>query len=194
MPIMVNVGDGNTTNLVATLEASGGVTPITTTANYGVVVAGGAAVSRSFTFVASGTCGSTITATLQLHDGAIDLGTIDYTFQLGTLNIATTTFSNTTAIVIPATGTGATSGSPATPYPSNITVAGITAPVSKISVTLKSMTHAFPSDVDVLLVGPTGVKFIVMSDVIGGTDWTGQTYTFTDDAAAILASSGAPPA
>ena len=32
-----------------------------------------------------------------------------------------------------------------------------------------------------------------MSDVIGGTDWTGQTYTFDDDAAALLPSSGTPP-
>ena len=37
-----------------------------------------------------------------------------------------------------------------------------------------------------LLVGPTGVKLILMSDVIGGTDWTGQTYTFDDYAGAFL--------
>jgi hypothetical protein len=33
-----------------------------------------------------------------------------------------------------------------------------------------------------------------MSDVIGGTDWTGQTYTFDDAAAALMPSSGTPPA
>ncbi|HXD33941.1 MAG TPA: S8 family serine peptidase, partial [Pyrinomonadaceae bacterium] len=107
---LINTGDGNTTNLVATLQNSGGVTPVTTSANYGVVVAGGPAVSRPFTFVASGTCGNNITATLQLQDGAINLGTVTYTFQLGTTSTASSTFSNATAIVIPATGTGATTG------------------------------------------------------------------------------------
>ncbi len=191
---LINTGDGNTTNLVATLQNSGGVTPVTTSANYGVVVASGPAVSRPFTFVASGTCGTTITATLHLQDGAVDLGNVTYTFQLGTTSTSSQTFSNATAIVIPATGTGATTGAPATPYPSNISVAGITAPVTKVTVTLKQISHTFPSDVDVLLVGPTGVKFIVMSDAIGGTDWTGQTYTFDDTAAALLPSSGTPPA
>jgi subtilisin-like proprotein convertase family protein len=191
---LINTGDGNTSNLVATLQSSGGVTPVTATANYGVVVAAGPAVTRPFTFVTSGACGSTVTATLQLQDGAINLGTVAYSFQLGTTSSASSTFSNATAIVIPATGTGATTGAPATPYPSNITVAGITAPVSKVTVTLKQITHTFPSDVDVLLVGPTGVKFILLSDVIGGTDWTGQTYTIDDGAAALLPSSGTPPA
>ncbi|MCU1263814.1 MAG: hypothetical protein JWM21_132 [Acidobacteria bacterium] len=193
LPI-INTGDGNTTNLVGTLQNSGGVTPVTTSANYGVVVAAGPAVSRPFTFVVSGACGGTVTATLQLQDGAVNLGTVAYTFQLGTTSTSTQTFSNATAIVIPATGTGATTGAPATPYPANIAVAGVTAPVTQVKVTLKQISHTFPSDVDVLLVGPTGVKFIVMSDVIGGTDWTGQTYTFDDTAAALLPSSGTPPA
>ena len=191
---LMNTGDGNTSNLVATLQSSGGVTPVTSTANYGAVVVGNPAVSRPFTFVASGTCGNNITATLQLQDGAINLGTVTYTFRLGTTSTSSQTFSNATAIVIPATGTGAATGSPSTPYPSAITVAGITNPVSKVTVTLKQITHSFPGDVDVLLVGPTGVKFTLMSDVIGNANWAGQTYTFDDGAAAIFASSGAPPA
>ena len=191
---LINTGDGPTSNLVATLQSSGGVTPVTSTRNYGVLAANGGTGSQPFTFVASGTCGNNITATLQLQDGAINLGTVTYTFQLGTTSTASQTFSNPTAIVIPATGTGVTTGAPATPYPSAITVAGITQPVSKVTVTLKQISHTFPSDVDVLLVGPTGVKFNIMSDVIGGTDWTGQTYTLDDAAAGLLPSSGAPPA
>ena len=87
------------------------------------------------------------------------------------------TFSNGAAIVIPADGA-------APPYPSGIAVSGITNQVTKVTVTLKQMTHTFPNDVDVLLVGPTGVKFVLMSDVIGDSDFTGQTYTFDDSAAA----------
>src|SRR6266478_295631 len=78
------------------------------------------------------------------------------------------------------------------PYPSNIVVSGLTNTVTKVTVTLKNMSHTFPSDVDVLLVSPTGQKFIVMSDVIGGTYWTGQTYTPDDSAAAVIPSSGTP--
>ncbi len=61
-------------------------------------------------------------------------------------------------------------------------------------MTLKNLNHTFPSDVDVLVVSPTGRTLIVMSDVIGGSDWTGQTYTLDDAAAALLPSSGAAPA
>jgi len=104
------------------------------------------------------------------------------------------TFSNSTSITVPATGTGATTGSPATPYPSNITVSGIANPITKVTVTLKTISHTFPSDLDVLLVGPTGVKLLLMSDVIGGSDMTGLTYTFDDDAAALIPNSGVPPA
>ena len=191
---LLNTGDGNTTNLVATLQNSGGVTPVTTSQNYGVVVAAGPTVSRPFTFVASGTCGGSITATLHLQDGALDLGNVTYTFQLGTTSSNTQTFSNPAVITIPATGDGAATGAPATPYPSTITVSGVPNPAQKVTVTFSNMNHTFPADVDALLVSPTGQKFIVMSDVIGGTDWTGQTYTFDDAAAALLPSSGTPPA
>ena len=81
---LINTGDGPTSNLVATLQSGGGVTPVTATANYGVLAANGGTGSQPFTFVASGTCGSDITATLQLQDGALNLGTVTYTFQLKT--------------------------------------------------------------------------------------------------------------
>ena len=193
---VVNVGDGNTTNLVATLQHSGGVTPVTTSQNYGVVVAAGPAVSRSFTLSADPdqACGDMITATLHLQDGALDLGNLTYTFQLGGTSSSTQTFSNPAVLTIPASGTGASTGAPATPYPSNITVSGAPTTISNVTVTLAGLAHTFPGDIDALLVSPNGQKFIVMSDVIGGTDWTGQTYTFDDAAAALMPSSGTPPA
>ena len=85
-----NVGAANTVNLVGTLQATGGVTSPSGPQNYGVVVAGGPPVCRNFTFTASGACGGTITASLQLQDGATDLGTVTYTFTLGTQAIALT--------------------------------------------------------------------------------------------------------
>src|SRR5262249_34628598 len=78
-----NLGTSNTTNLVATLHATGGVTSPSGPQTYGVLVAGGTNVSKAFTFTATGGCGSNLTATLQLQDGAANLGTVFYTFTLG---------------------------------------------------------------------------------------------------------------
>ena len=183
---VLNVGDGNTTNLVATLQNSGGVTPITTSQNYGVVVAAGPAVSRSFSFTANGTCGGMITATLHMQDGALDLGNLTYTFQLGGTSSSTQTFSNPALITIPASGTGGSTGAPANPYPSNITVSGAPATITKVVVGLNGITHTFPDDIDVLLVSPNGQKLIVMSDAGGGDDISNVNLTLDDSAAALL--------
>ena len=54
-----NTGTLNTANLVGTLQATGGVTSPSGPQNYGVVVAGGATVFRSFTFTAGNlACGA----------------------------------------------------------------------------------------------------------------------------------------
>src|SRR5205823_7554770 len=63
---------------------------------------------------------------------------------------ATQTFTNPAAITIPS-GPGA-----ASPYPSTINVSGFTGSVVKVTVTLNNISHTFPDDVDILLVGPTG--------------------------------------
>jgi hypothetical protein len=158
---VINTGNAPTTNLVGTLQSGGGVTPITGPRTYGVVTPGGGPVSQSFTFVTSGSCGSTITATIQFQDDAVNLGTVTYTFHLGTTSSSTSTFSNDTSIKVPGSGEGLPNGAPSLPYPSNITVAGLTGSVTKVAVTLKNMDHTFPDDVDVLLVGPTGRKMII---------------------------------
>jgi subtilisin-like proprotein convertase family protein len=107
----------------------------------------------------------------------------------GVVRETSQTFSNSSAIPVPGTGTSG----PAAPYPSTITVAGITKPVARITVTLKQFSHTFPDDVDVLLVGPTGAKFILMSDALGSADAVGQTFTFDDRAAALLPDGSAAP-
>jgi subtilisin-like proprotein convertase family protein len=64
-------------------------------------------------------------------------------------------------------------------------------PVSKVSVKLNNLNHTFPGDVDMLLVGPGGQKFIILSDALGTSDWVNTTYTLEDAAAALVPSSGA---
>jgi subtilisin-like proprotein convertase family protein len=180
-----NAGTGSTDNLTATLQSSGGVIPITTTQSYGAIPAGGAA-TRPFTLAATSTCGGTITATFQLQDGASNLGVFNFAFALGT---PTTTnfgpFANPADIVIPAFGAAAL-------YPSNITVAGVTGTVSKVTVRLANLYHTFPDDVDILLVGPTGQKFILMADAGGSADANGP-LTFDDAAVLSLPDSGGLP-
>ncbi|MBP6528488.1 MAG: carboxypeptidase regulatory-like domain-containing protein [Burkholderiales bacterium] len=172
-----NIGTGDTTSLVAAMQVSGGVTAPSAPQNYGTVVAGGATVSRPFTFTASGACGANITPTLGLQDGATNLGTIAYALRLGTVNGVT--FANPAAITIPSLGA-------ASLYPSTINVSGFTGTVGKITVKLKGFSHTYPRDVDMLLVSPTGQKLIILSDV-GATSVAAVNATITlDDAAANL--------
>ncbi len=174
---LVNTGDGATSNLVATLQNSGGITPVTTSQSYGVINPATPAVLRPFTFVANGPCGGTVTATFQLQDGMTSLGTVSYTFQLGTTVVGSpVTFSNTAAITIPDVGSS-------TPYPSTINVSGVSSAIANVTVTLTGFSHTFPGDVDLLLVSPTGRKFIVLSDTGGGTDAVNANVTFSDAAA-----------
>lgn len=172
-----NFGTGATTNLVATLLPTGGVAAPSAPQSYGALSPVNGAVSRPFTFVVDADCGDTVTATLQLQDGATNLGTVTYTFLVGTLPPPV---ANTGSVTIPNSGA-------ATPYPSPIVVSGVTGPVTKVRATLHALSHTFPGDLDVLLVGPGGQKVMLLSDAGGGTDVNGVTLTFDDSAPAVPA-------
>jgi uncharacterized repeat protein (TIGR01451 family) len=98
-----NIGGVSVTNLVATLQASGGVLAPSGPQNYGALDAG-VAVSRPFTFTANGSCGSTLVATLQLQDGADNLGALGFTFALG--KPVTTLTQNFEPLALPALPAG----------------------------------------------------------------------------------------
>jgi subtilisin-like proprotein convertase family protein len=101
--------------------------------------------------------------------------------------MAPAVFSNAGAITIPAVG----SQGPANPFPSNIAVSGLTgAAIDHMTVTLTNISHTFPADIDVILVGPTGASATLISDVGGGTAATNVTLTLDDAAAAALPDSG----
>lgn len=78
-----------------------------------------------------------------------------------TINDTANQFKNPTLITI-------NQGTSALPYPSTITVAGAAANPFRIRVTLYDLWHERPDDIDVLLVGPNGAKYVLMSDT-GGT-------------------------
>ena len=77
----------------------------------------------------------------------------------------TKTFGNPSAIQIPG---GTTTFGPASPYPSEIAVGGLRrGNTLDVNLKLNNVSHTFPPDLDVLLVGPRGQNAIVMSDVGG---------------------------
>ena len=119
-------------------------------------------------------------------------GAYSAVFSFTTL-CAPTQFSNPANIKVPNSGLGSPNGAPAGPYPASIEVSGLSGSVTNVSVTLTGLTHTFPGDVDIVLVSPSGQKFIIVSDALGTSDWTGQTYTFSDDASSLLPDEGETP-
>ena len=76
---------------------------------------------------------------------------------------------------------------PASLYPSPLTVSGAGSTVTGLSVTFLDLSHAYPDDIDVLLVGPGGQNVLLMSDAGGFSPITGLTLTFSDAATSFLA-------
>ena len=106
-----NAGVANTTNLVVTLLPTNGVSAPSGPQTYGVLVAGGAAVSQPFTFTALGTCGGTINPTLQLQDGAANLGTVTVALTLGQPGtVFSQNFDSVTAPALPSGWTTTNTG------------------------------------------------------------------------------------
>jgi subtilisin-like proprotein convertase family protein len=91
------------------------------------------------------------------------------------------TFSNANSITLNEDGYPP---SPAAPYPSTISVAGFPgAGVTKATVTLHGLSHTFPSDISMLLVGPHGQSAILMAQTGGQSRYsvTNLTLTLDDD-------------
>jgi subtilisin-like proprotein convertase family protein len=86
-------------------------------------------------------------------------------------------FSNTAAIDVP--------DGQASPYPSTISVP---APgrIFDVNVSLVGLSHTFPDDVDVLLVGPTGLTTVLMADAGGTLDLANVNLSFDDGATGSL--------
>lgn len=174
-----NIGTAAATNLVAALAASGGVLPLGGAQNYGALAPLGAAVSRPFTFLAGGACGGSVTGLFRLTNGPTALPPVTNLFSLGASAPATNSFASLGSISIPTRNA-------ATPYPASLTVTGLSGVILKATVTLSNLTHTYPDDLDVLLVGPGGQTVLLMSDVGDGPNLSNVTLTFDDAAPAAL--------
>jgi len=116
------------------------------------------------------------------------LATVFLSFALSNSVSAQVTFNNFTPITILDSGSPPT---PADPYPSNITVAGLTTgAITKVTVSLFGFNHAFPDDVDMLLVSPNGTNFVFFADVGGGTPANTLDFTLEDAGTSLLPDNG----
>lgn len=73
----------------------------------------------------------------------------------------------------------------ATPFPSTIEVSGLSGMISTVTATLTGLSHSFPDDLQILLVGPNGQNVMLLQNA-GGTARVEGNFTF-DDAAATAA-------
>jgi len=105
-------------------------------------------------------------------------------------------FSNPAQIILPAPAVGVPPPTPAALYPSNIVVSGLTGNIIDVNVTLhgvdcsaRTVDFAYPEDMDILVVGPTGANALIMSDAGGDNEqvpplqFSDITLTFDDQAA-----------
>ena len=118
------------------------------------------------------------TFAVSLSDASPSAFTVAYATVDGTATSGTS-HANGSAISIPSSGS-------ASPYPSTIAVPGGLGTITKLTVRLSGFSHAYPSDVDVLLVGPGGQTCVLMSDVGSSVDAVNLTFTFDDSAPALL--------
>lgn len=122
-----------------------------------------------------------------VDDLGADMGVLGngWSMNITTTGTSATTFSNTTAIH---GGDGARGRS--TPYASTISVSGLTGTITNITVTLTNLSHLNPDDIDIILVGPTGKRLLLLSDAGGTTDAVSANLTFSDAAAGPVPDAG----
>jgi hypothetical protein len=97
-------------------------------------------------------------------------------------------FCNVGPITIPNT-----IGAAGTPYPSKLFVTGLAGTTQKITMDLRGFTHPVPEDVNLLLVSPTGQRFVPFGSVAGIVGVSNIDLTLDDAAASLMPSTGALP-
>ena len=75
---------------------------------------------------------------------------------------------------------------PATPYPSNCVVSGMSGAITDVNVQFNGLSHTYPDDIDMLLVSPGGQNAIFMSDAGGSNELVNCDLTIDDQAAQSL--------
>ena len=176
-----NTGPAPSASLVATLLEADGVAAPTAPASYGRI-ASGQTVSQPFTFTVARPCGGMVVLNIALQNAGTNLGTVKLPIRVGGSGLTTTKFTNPNLISIPSSG-------PAGTYPSMVNVTGYSGTPSRVWVSLKGLSHSYPADIDILLMGPRGQTAMLLSDVGGGVLVTNLNLTFFEGASTLIANS-----
>lgn len=126
--------------------------------------------------------GKTFAFTVSLTNPNLGPSTVGFATANGTATSAAGAPVGTSPgglIALPVSGTNG----PASQYPGTLNLAGLTGTITKLAVRLDGLTHTWPADLDMLLVGPGGQKALFMSDLGDGGDVSNLTVTFEDGAA-----------
>ena len=101
------------------------------------------------------------------------------------INVTSAQWTNSDSVDIPEFGSAGI-------YPSQIHMQCAPGPITELRVTLRGLSHNFPDDLDILLVGPDGTAVTLMSDAGGGTGHPlmGVDLTFDDNAAEFVPDDG----
>jgi len=172
-----NIGSSSTQNLMAALVASGNVLTDgqpDSAKSFGAMAPGAVAVTRQFSFTASGACGSVIPVTLRLTDEGEDLGTVGFNFALGTMGTTQQTYRyNGGTIKIPdgdAQGVSipiTVSGFAGNLADVNFRIDG-TACTSEMGATTVGVDHSWVGDLVFRLTSPAGTTATIINRAGGG--------------------------
>ena len=173
------IGDAETP--AVNLQVSGASSNTTLVPVSGIVF-GGSGANRTVTVTPNPGQTGTSTITVTVNDGPHDTST-SFLLTVNPVPILTQTFNNTIPITVPDQGAGS-------PYPSTLNVTGMNPSITNVTLTLKNLTHTWVSDIDVLLVGPSGQKVLLMSDAGNAFSANNITVTFSDAGSALLPGSG----
>ena len=99
---------------------------------------------------------------------------------------STHSFTNSASLSMSGASNGEGKGSP---YPSIINVTGIPGTIRDVTAQLNKLTHPFPVDLDILLVGPDGQNVMLMSDTGGLRSVKNIDLTLDDSATSSLTTS-----
>ncbi len=80
--------------------------------------------------------------------------------------------------------------SAASEYPSTISLSNLDTSITDVNIRFLGLTHTYPNDIDMLLVGPQGQNLIFLSDAGGSDDINNIDLTFDDSAGQYLPASG----
>jgi subtilisin-like proprotein convertase family protein len=124
--------------------------------------------------LAEGNAGTRMLAfTVNLANPSIGESRITYATADGTATSPETTFTRVGTITV-------NDNAAATPYPANLAVAGLSGTIQSLAVRLDGVTHTFPGDLEVVLVGPGGQRVNLWSDAGASVDLSNAAITFRD--------------